>query len=99
MHNFKTVLAASAALMLTAPMVTDQASAKCLGHVHYLDDGVRKAETFEITEMRVSKDDGVKYGGHGTDWYSPSDIRITGKCQFVPSWILSGDQYFDQTKK
>jgi hypothetical protein len=45
--------------------------------------------------MQVSKADGVQYGGHGTDWYSPKDIRITGKCKYVPQ----GEGYFEQTGK
>jgi hypothetical protein len=89
MSKFRTILlCGAAALMLVAPMA--QASAKCLGHV-------KGWPAFEITIMQVSKEDGVQYEGHGTGWYSPPNILLTGKCRFVP--FPDNPQIFSQTER
>jgi hypothetical protein len=73
------------------------AHAECLGHVHYMDEGVRKAETFVITAMRANKKTGAKlFGGHGTNWYAPGEIKINGHCRYAPEHYIDseGDEYF-----
>jgi len=72
---------------------------QCIGHVSYLDKGVRKTENFEITAMTINQKTGVTlYGGHGTNWYLPSEIRITGRCNYVPQHTpvdSQGDKYYE----
>jgi len=72
---------------------------QCLGHVHYMADGMRKSETFAITAMTINQKTGATlYGGHGTNWYAPNEIRITGHCNFIPQHTpvdSQGDKYYE----
>jgi hypothetical protein len=81
------------------PAVSPSSDRKCLGHVNYMDDGVRKSENFEITAMRINQKTGATlFAGHGTDWYAPNEIKITGHCNYVPQHTpidSQGDKYYE----